>query len=268
MSSYASNLATPKIHAAIAQALRRLRIPPAEIGDLRQVVLAKALATKVQPATLEECEALVRKIARDAAFDWFRRRSTRGKYEVGPCEDPDGHAEVREGDEPLEVREQIASVQRDLEQGRISQRQAAILERIAEGVPQTEIAQELGLAHQTVRNELSAARKTARSSWAAYAAIATVLCVIGVLWKVRAPQPDVVGSPPSHVPDDASAPEPAAPEAVARELRHKAVEQRGRHAWQECLRDLDKAAAIDPAGDHATEVQGLRADCVRSGQSH
>ncbi len=266
MSSYAAQLATPQIHTAIVSALRRRRVPPGEIGDLRQVVLAKALATQSPPATLEECEGLVRKIARDVAFDYFRRRSSRGKHDAGPCDNPDDHPAHPRDEDPIDVQEQIASVRRDIEQGRISPRQVDILERVVDGLPQTQIAQELGLAHQTVRNELSAARKTARRSWAAYAAVATVLCVIGVIWVKS--RPEQVGAPTPVGPGTSSRGPLPNGAAGAGELRRKAIAEHDRGAWEDCLRDLEKAAALDPEGDRVAAVQALRGTCLHKTQPH
>jgi len=65
-----------------------------------------------------------------------------------------------------------------------------------------------------------------------------------------------------------TAPEPTAitPEPSARpelrradELRRGATERCAHREYEECLRSLDAAKALDPTGDHAEKVQSMRA---------
>jgi IS30 family transposase len=55
----------------------------------------------------------------------------------------------------------------EVERGGLSPLALGIVHAVSEKVPQSEIAEELGVGHQTVRNELRRARQFFRGKWAA-----------------------------------------------------------------------------------------------------
>jgi DNA-directed RNA polymerase specialized sigma24 family protein len=249
---HAAYLGTASVHSAIEAVLRRQGVAPPDVEDLRQVVLAQALETSTPPPDLDQCIGLVRKMARDVAIDHFRRRARRSKFDAGPYENPDDRAAVEApGEERLDVGRQIAWVQDRIEDGTISPRQAGMLASAADGVPGIAIAREWGLTDQTVRNELSRARKTARLSWAAFIGSGVVAAIVLYGLVSRPPPAREVGADLPHRLQ------------VAQQLRGRALQECRSERWADCLQDLDRAAQLDPAGDAAPEVQNARADVQR-----
>jgi DNA-directed RNA polymerase specialized sigma24 family protein len=252
---HAAYLATASVHSAIEAVLRRQGVAPPDVEDLRQVVLAQALETSAPPPDLDQCIGLVRKTARDPAIDHFRRRARRSKFDAGPFENPDERAAVETpAEERLDFGKQIAWVHDRIHDGTISPRQAGMLASAADGVPGAAIAREWGLTDQTVRNELSRARKTARLSWAAFVAVGGVVAIV-LYGFVSEPDradrgPEVGGVLPDRL-------------EVAQQLRGRALQECRSERWADCLHDLDRAAQLDPAGDTAPEVQNARADVQR-----
>src|ERR1700678_4573841 len=88
-SSPATMFANAEVRAAIKGALSAHYVPWGEVEDLTQEVLLRAVSLAEPPATLAECIALARKMATDLAIDRIRSARIRGRYNVGPCEDPD-----------------------------------------------------------------------------------------------------------------------------------------------------------------------------------
>ncbi len=246
---HAAFLATPEVREAIGKALRRRSVRAVDAEDLTHDVIERALRTSQPPPTLQECVALVRKIATDLAIDKFKIDRGRAKYDAGPYENPDDAparaAQSGEERDPIDARRQLDVVRQQIESGNITARQASILARDAQDTPHAEIASQLQLAPQTVRNELGAARRTARQSWATYLAAALFTSVALLLWFQRRPEPVAAHYPQSY---------------AAKEERQKALGACDRQLWQDCLAGLARAAELDPAGDSDPRVQQARAE--------
>ena len=260
-----ANLARVEVRSAIAAALRRKYVKTDDIEDLTHDVILKALALPELPASLPECTALVRKIAGDLAVDRMRQRRSRGRYNVGPCEDPDDRSASEftasaGADDAIDVRRQLAFTQRQIEAGRISARQAAILEADADDVPQSHVARRLNVAYKTVRNDLTRARRKLRKSWASYVTLILFTITGFVGWALRDRALPELGN--DHIaaphPEDSLAPPEATPEELADGLRRKALRASAAQQWDDCLDDLDRAAMLDPAGDAKPWVQKAR----------
>ncbi len=86
---------------------------------------------------------------------------------------------------------------------------------------------------------------------------AVVAIAIGAAWVLRPPPPLPIG------------PEPPAPSTVPkpgpspRELRLEAMNACDARDWGRCVELLDRAAAVDPAGNGTAEVQATRARAVK-----
>jgi DNA-directed RNA polymerase specialized sigma24 family protein len=255
-------LVLPEVERAIEGTLRKRGVRADDVEDHRQVVLERALATQRPPVSLAECIALVQKIARDSALDAHRQSARRAKVDVGPCEDPDERAGLDAPAEELQIdaRRQLASLARDIESGKVTPRQAALLERVAvDDLTQVEAAAQFNLAPQTVRNEISAARKTARASWVAYTA-AALLCGLVLIFYYENENDNVAAIPPAHLaPDTSQDPDWSPTEVRAHKLRADGLFQCELQHWSECIKDLDDAKSLDPAGDSDPRVQEARA---------
>jgi DNA-directed RNA polymerase specialized sigma24 family protein len=246
---HAAFLATREVREAIGMVLRARGVNALDVEDLTHDVIERALRMAQPPQSQEDCVRVVRKIAKDMAIDAFKLRRGRAKYDVGPYENPDeapaGGSATGEGLHPIDVARQLAVVQRQVEIGNITERQAAMLERAAMDTPHAEIASQMNLAPQTVRNELVAARRTARASWAAYLATALFASVALMLWISRRP-PDVAKAP--------------SPQQLAAMQRRDALNECAEQHWKACLDGLDEAARLDPVGDSAPDVVKARDD--------
>ncbi|HEV3192261.1 MAG TPA: hypothetical protein VGY54_17235 [Polyangiaceae bacterium] len=260
--------ARPEVKEAIESVLRRRGVRASDVEDLRQVVLEKGLRVQPPPSTQQGCLALARKIAGDLATDYFRSRASRGKSDVGPCDDADGRPapSLGHGDSPhpIDARRQLEHVQKQIAEGLITARQADILEQAADGVPQPEIAKALGLAHQTVRNDLSAARSAMRRSWALFAT-AAMFVAFGIFLVFRRDEVVIVGHGRPPGPESSGS---VAPTEAARELRTRALQDYEQGRWADALAGLDRAAAIDPVGDKAAPLQAVRRDCEKRLREH
>ncbi len=210
------------------------------------------------PASCEECVALVRKIAREMAIDTHRKARRRASVDVGLCEDPDErvHADGADATDVIDARRQLAFLQSEVASGNITDRQVAILAKAVDEIAQTEIAAQMQLAHSTVRNELSAARRKARASWAAFAALAAV-GVFAILLAQN--EPPKVGSAPPYHPDESGTPRVQTTEEMLQIVRRKALDACDRQEWATCLENLDVARDVDPAGEKDEKIRRARA---------
>jgi DNA-directed RNA polymerase specialized sigma24 family protein len=200
----------------------------------------------------------VRKIAREMAIDTHRKARRRSSVDVGLCEDPDERvpADAADAADAIDARRQLAFLQAEIASGNITDRQAAILTKAVDEIPQAEIAAQMQLAHSTVRNELSAARRMARTSWAAFAAVAAV-CVFAILLARN--EPPKAGSAPPYHPDESGTPRAQTTEEMLRIVRRKALDACDRQEWAKCLEELDVARDVDPAGEKDEKIQRARA---------
>jgi DNA-directed RNA polymerase specialized sigma24 family protein len=254
-------LVLPEVERAIESALRRRGIRGVDIEDHRQIVLQRALEAQRPPVSLPECIALVQKIARDSAIDAHRQSVSRSKVDAGLCEDPDERAalDAPAQDHLIDARRQLASLARDIESGNVTERQAALLERVVvDDVSQVDAAAQFKLAPQTVRNELAAARRTVRASWVAYSA-AALLCGLVVIFYYANQDDNVAAGRPDRDPDTSQSPPRSPAEQRAGAMRETGLRECERQDWKDCIDNLDAARSLDPAGENDPRVQKARA---------
>ena len=163
----------PSVHTAIPLASAGLRrvvlaallgsgVLPRDIQDLLQETLARAVALPERQRNRRTWRTLLRAIARNVARGHLRTRALRERYDLGPCGEPDQSAPLSEESSPhyhIERRQELLDVLRLFGSDGLSRTDAAILEGVAEDIPQAEIARELGLKPQTVRNRLCLLRQ-------------------------------------------------------------------------------------------------------------
>jgi RNA polymerase sigma factor (sigma-70 family) len=250
-SVHAERLASREVRDAIARALRG--VPKADVDDAVQEVVARALAIDPPPETLEACLALVASIARNLSADQVRTKTHRAKVDARLEANPDAAAlpDARPpgARDPLDAKRQLDFVRREVEAGRVPERAVAILQAVAEGADQNEVAKDLGLAHSTVRNEVAKTRAKLRASWAAYLAAATVVVLAVVVWiSLREGREDVAHRP--------------TPQERAAEMRKAALADCEDKRWEACLEGLNRARELDRAGDQAPEIVAARGAAV------
>jgi DNA-directed RNA polymerase specialized sigma24 family protein len=262
--THAAHLASPEVREAIQAVLKKRTVPEDDLEDLTHDVIERALVAPSPPAGLEECKALVSKMASDVAIDRWRRAHRRSKVNVGLYENPDDRPGPAIGaSDAVHAREQIAFFRGQVDKGAITGRQAAILARYAEQVPGAEIADELRVAHQTVHNELSAGRRVLRASWAAYAAVGVLAGVSVILWLLHDRDNVAKKTPREEIrPDPSAGPQGPTPLQIARDQRRDALHACDVGRYNDCLEGLDRAAKVDPAGDASPVVQKARVNAA------
>jgi hypothetical protein len=187
-------------------------------------------------------------MARNLFVDHVRRKGVRGKHDEGPTDEADAApAEERSPESRRDAERQLEFVRREVEAGRVEPHVLEAMEAAASGEPQKELADKLGVSHQSFRNRVARTRARLRARWAAYIAAGAVVVVL--LFLVLRPRP------PEPVPS-------AENERRAAEMRKDALRYCHDKAWRACLEWLDEARALDPKGDDAPEIVAARASAT------
>lgn len=246
-------LAEPDLHRSLAAMVRR-RVPAHEVDEIVQATLADAVASKTAPTEAEALERWVRGIARHKVADYHRRSKREVPVEAddlvaSPVSDGSAH----DAADLLRWAEREAKADDNLEW----------LLREGDGEKLESIAADEKLPAARVRQRVSRLRRHFRARWAAQIAAALALGAFAffLLRERERPQPiaPIATTSVTAPPSVSFAPElPPPPENPAIELRRVALEQCVNKAWTPCLKGLDEAAKLDPAGDVAPEIQAAR----------
>lgn len=245
------DLGDPALRAALLKSLRQ-RVPAADVEDIVQATLIEALASKHRPGDAESARRWLWGIARHKVADLHRR----GRREVTD----EGTDEGAAPDEaPHDASDLMRWAEEQLPDGEDVPQTFEWLLREGDGDKLEHIADEADIPAPRVRQRVSRLRKHLRSRWALeVAAVAALVGVALLLWWRfgRHPQtPDedrIVREIPS------AAPPVPSPFEQARELRRAALPRCEANDREACLRGLDEAKRLDPAGDAAPEVQAAR----------
>jgi DNA-directed RNA polymerase specialized sigma24 family protein len=257
--SPADLLATPEIARVLAGILRKAGIPAQDlsdaVGDVQLRVLRSLRNRPVMlwPGDLEEWKRLSIRAARSHLIDQWRRAKRR--KELGDqglvAENPDeAQAPGRRPSErdPIDQKRALALLDEFLD-GRADV-DDKILEGLLDDKDQAEIAKELGLSHQQVRDRVRSMRAAFRVK--AGAALGGILTVVLVLFLGGPHEPRYYARAPEQVLADAP------PEEVAADLRDQARPMCQSRQWDRCMQLIDDAAVLDPQGDRAPEIQAAR----------
>ena len=163
LSTYISSpLVSAGVRRSVLRALLAAGVLRSEIPDLLQETLARAVALPPRQRNACAWHRLVRGIARNVAREHLRRRGIKERYDVGPCGEPDQLGPLEQESNPqyqIHRRQELLGILRVLGPEGLEPTDAAIVQGIAEDVSQAEIARELGLKPQTVRNRLCLLRQ-------------------------------------------------------------------------------------------------------------
>jgi hypothetical protein len=224
----------------------------------------EAARKRRMPAHLGEWKALCATIAaryvadlRDEAMRW-------AKYDAGLCEDPDEHVMVIEHDrgrDPVDTKRLIGVLKAQFEAGDMPEQGEDILVGVADGLSQTEIAEETGLTERQVEYRLGKMRALFAARLAELGMLA-LLVVIGALAAI--PIAGTAANDDGRIERDPEVGAPTVMRLVTREERARALRREGMEAcaaeqWELCLARLDDASEMDPAGDGEEGVQAARA---------
>lgn len=240
-----ATLSDPGLRRALARSLEK-RVPKGEIDDLVQAALLDALAAPAPPTDATELKRWVYGILRNKVADHYRARSREVPLSDELLDAPGDGA-------PASARELLRWAEKELPAGEDAARTLEWMLEEGDGAKLEDIARAERIPGPRVRQRIARLRRHFRARWAAQVAaiIAVVAAVIGIGLLARrqfAPAPPVVIAPePSVRPD---------PRGV--ELRRLALEQCERAQYENCLRGLDEAKRLDPAGDRAPSIQEIR----------
>ncbi len=242
-------LSDPALHRDLLRFARR-RVAQHEADDVVQATLTDALAAERGPDDPEEVRRWVHRIARNKIVDHYRR----GKREQ--LSEPENH-EVAAESSPASARDLLRWAEDELPPNSDAKDTLEWMLREGDGEKLEHIAGEAELPAPRVRQRVSRMRKHFRTRWAAQLAAAALLAaVVLAAWFVlrkAAPGED----------DIAREKVPNALER-ARDIRERALDKCDNALWDDCLRGLDEAKQLDPAGDSTPRVGAARANAQRS----
>lgn len=242
-----SVLQDPQFRSKLVAQVRR-RVPAAEVEDLVQSALAEAALSEHAPR--QDDAALQRWIwgvLRNKVADWHRRKR--------PDAGLDEQVLAVAPSESLAAQDWLRWVSRELPDGAQSEQTLEWMLREGDGESLESIADEENVPAPRVRQRVSRLRRHLRSRWArevaALAAVGVALSIAWLLW--HRPRPEV----PMAVPETVT------PDMRADDLRRAAHEEVLRAEYQHAWELLERAAALDPAGERRAEVRALRDQVAR-----
>jgi len=253
-------LTHPDVTKPIVRILRSAGIRPQDMGDGVadvQVRILHSLRNRPQlpwPGTVDAWKGLAITSTKHFLLDLWKKAKRRKKLgDVGAVvEDVDAHeAEARRLSErdPLDHQKGLRVLDEYLAESKKGDLDARILDALLDDKDQAEIATELGLTHQQVRDRVRVMR-------AAFGAKVTAILgsgALAVFLLLKGPaEPGYYALGPETVFTEAS------PQEESADLRDMARGPCRESRWKECLELLDEAARLDPAGDRAPEVQAAR----------
>jgi DNA-directed RNA polymerase specialized sigma24 family protein len=212
--------------------------------EVRIQALHATRKRRPSPATIGEWKALCCRIAVRMCIRRKKVAKQWEKYDAGLCEEPDEQEPIARSPgkarHPVEVARYLAVLKGQFEAGDMPEHGALILERTADGVSTREIAKELDLPKTTVEERLKRMRRLFKKKCAALGLTVTSM----VLWVLLAAP--FGGGGVSH------------PAPDARDVRVEALRACEAEQWDTCVKGLDEAKELDPAGDEDPEVQAAR----------
>ncbi len=246
--SHSARLADPTLRDAL-QKLARRRLPPAEVDDLVQNVLADALDARGAPHDDAAFRRWVQGIARHKIADLYRRRGRLPPHET----DDDATGVADPGPATGELSQWI---ERELPKTEDAQATLHWLLRESEGETLDEIAREAKLPAPRVRQRVSRLRRHFQTRWLALGAAGLAL-LLGAGYAAHVWLDETSVTPPI-------AREPVPEADRAQQLREHGLEQCAAANFEECLRALDEAKSLDPIGDEAGAIRDARAAAARA----
>ena len=243
----------------------RRRVADRDVEDVVQTVLVEALASNKAPEEPGEIQRWLLGIARHKVAD-LHRKSGR--------EQPTELPELPDAPAPVEERELLRWAEKQAGPSRDAEATLRWMAREGEGDKLEHIAAEENVPAARVRQRVSRMRRWMKERWVAELALVATLGVLALVAyrflrdrsePISRETPELPGIPevPAPIAESSGAP-PATDLERGQRARTAALSrcERGEHA--ECLRGLDEAARLDPAGDTTPEVQGARVNAKRA----
>jgi RNA polymerase sigma factor (sigma-70 family) len=244
-----ARLADPGLRRDVEAAVKR-RVRGHDADDVVQAALADVLSAPRVPDDADEFRRFVFAVTRNKVFDHFRRR----QREVAE----DEAAEPAASEAPLSARDMLRWAEQRLPDPEAHDTLEWML-REGDGEKLEHIARDANVPAPRVRQRVSRLRRFLRERWAAelmLGVLGLALLAPGALFLYRyLHRSEEVGQrDPVLLPEP-----PKSPELQGRELRRAALLRCANAEAAECLAGLERARALDPAGDSAPEVTRARA---------
>lgn len=245
-------LSAPETRRFLTDYIRK-RVAERDVDDVVQTVLVEALASDRMPEHETEMRKWLVGVARHKIADLHRRAGR---------EQPAELADIEAAPPPVEERELARWAEEQAKGNQEAKKTLDWMAREGEGDKLEHIAEEEQVPAARVRQRVSRMRRFMKERWLAELAAVAALAVLAfIVYKVVSRPVDIAkDAPPEPAPTD-RAPTPILPEprvAEAKRVRDEALEKCRRDEHAACLEGLDRAKALDPAGDAAPEVQGAR----------
>ena len=230
----------------LAQVVRR-RVAAADVEDVVQTILFVVMTDPRRPQVEPDLQRWVAGVTRHKIADHHRalRRV--------PTLDAELDAHEAAEDRPPEAKDLLRWATRAAPPG--NEETLEWLLREGEGEELESIAAQAQVPAPRVRKRVSRLRAHFRAHWQKELALlaALGLLVLGLGWALRKPRPEPVANDPS-----VWGPGRMGASSPAEDLRRKATEACIVRDYAGCLRDLDAAKQLDPAGDARPELQQMR----------
>src|SRR5450432_968450 len=243
-----TRLADPALRRAIEATVKR-RVPADDADDVVQAALADVLSAARVPEDAEEFRRFVFAVTRNKVFDHFRRRVR---------EVPEEEAvEPAAAEAPLSARDILRWAEGKLPDSE-SEHTLEWMLREGDGEKLEQIARDANVPAPRVRQRVSRLRRFLREHCAAELMLGTLslaLLAAGTAFYYRHLHRtnEIAEHNPVLLPEP-----PQSPEMQGRELRRAALLRCEKSDAAECLVGLDRARALDAAGDRAAEVVNAR----------
>ena len=243
-----ARLADPGLRRAVEAAVKR-RVRGDDAEDVVQAALADVLSAARVPEDAEEFRRFVFAVTRNKMFDHFRRRAREAPEE-------EAH-EPAASEAPLSARDILRWAEAKLPDSD-AQHTLEWMLREGDGEKLEQIARDANVPAPRVRQRVSRLRRFLREHWAAELVLGTLslaLLAAGTAFYYRHLHRthEIAEHNPVLLPEP-----PQSSEMQGRELRRAALLRCEKSDAAECLAGLDRARALDPAGDRAAEVVNAR----------
>jgi RNA polymerase sigma factor (sigma-70 family) len=229
----------------------RARVPAQDAEDIVQSALIEAIGSPHAPSEPEALRRWLFGVAKNKIVD-FHRKQRRETFEL---------PEVEAARATHEEKDLLRWAEGALPEGGEAEQTLEWMLREGEGEKLEAIAASEKLPAPRVRQRVSRLRRHLKANWqrevAVLAALGVIVTMI-VLYLRGKKDEDItrdIRPVPSVAPDKVE---------MAKRTRERALERCQKSDWTGCLRDLDEAKALDPAGDTAPAVQKARDDANRA----
>jgi DNA-directed RNA polymerase specialized sigma24 family protein len=248
--------AAEKLAASIRLVLRRNGVPDADVPDLVQQVLLQAQSSEATPAEEPDRTRYIHAIARNVAG--VRRGELAANLQIEPLAGDDELANAYEPAADHGSRQLAQKVLAEVD-AHASQGLDWLLRAKVDGEPLPAIAASEGVPVDRVRQRVARLRRRMQSVAVALGTLATIVLLATFMkrWRLHDHATDIG-------PDYAKSETPPTPTPVeqAALLRRQAQRELVAGDATGCLRDLDEARTLDPAGDKVPETARARNDAL------